>query len=109
MARAIFACRNCGGTSGEARARFEHLLSNMKMNRRQFLKTTAAAASVYPFLGACEQPIRWEKPAYVKAKSSRVAILAADRYPNRPPCAIFRAIRLFQRDPTGKGVLLRPN
>ena len=81
----------------------------MKMNRRQFLKTTAAAASVYPFLGACEQPIRWEKSAYVKAKSSRVAILAADSYANGLRDTIIRGIKLFQIDLTGKRVLLKPN
>jgi uncharacterized protein (DUF362 family) len=81
----------------------------MKMNRRQFLKTTAAAASVYPFLGACEQPIRWEKSAYVKAKSSRVAILAADSYANGLRDTIIRGIKLFQMDLTGKRVLLKPN
>ena len=81
----------------------------MEMNRRQFLKTTAAAASVYPFLGACEQPIRWEKSAYVKAKSSRVAILAADSYANGLRDTILRGIKLFQMDLTGKRVLLKPN
>jgi uncharacterized protein (DUF362 family) len=79
------------------------------MNRRQFLKTTAAAASVYPFLGACEQPIRWEKSAYIKAKNSRVAILAADSYAKGLRDTILRGIKLFQLDITGKRVLLKPN
>ncbi len=64
---------------------------------------------MYPFLGACEQPIRWEKSAYIKAKSSRVAILAADSYANGLRDTILRGIKLFQMDLTGKRVLLKPN
>ena len=78
------------------------------MNRREFLKASAAA-SVYPFLGACEESIRWEKSAYIKPKSSRVAIMAAESYANGLRDTIIRGIRLFRLDLTGKRVVLKPN
>lgn len=78
------------------------------MNRREFLKVSAAA-SVYPFLGACEQQIRWDKAAYIKTKSSRVAILAAESYGKGLRDTIVRGIQLFRLDLTGKRVLLKPN
>ena len=78
------------------------------MNRREFLKASAAA-SVYPFLGGCEQNVRWEKSAFIKAKASRVAILAAEQYGNGLRDTVIRGIRLFRLDLAGKRVLLKPN
>src|SRR6266404_9315854 len=78
------------------------------MNRREFLKASAAAC-VYPLLGGCEQTDRWEKAAYIKAKASRVAILAAERYGNGLRETLIRGIRLFRLDLAGKRVVLKPN
>jgi uncharacterized protein (DUF362 family) len=78
------------------------------MNRREFLKASVAV-SVYPFLGGCEETDRWEKAAYIKAKTSRVAILAAERYDNRLRDTLIRGIRLFRLDLAGKRVVLKPN
>jgi uncharacterized protein (DUF362 family) len=78
------------------------------MNRREFLKASAAA-SVYSLLGACGEPLRWEKTAYVKPKSSRVAILAAEKYDNTLRDTVMRGIKLFRFDLAGKRVVLKPN
>jgi uncharacterized protein (DUF362 family) len=78
------------------------------MNRREFLKASAAA-SAYPLLSGCEQSTRWEKSAYVKAKASRVAILAAESYRGALRDTIVRGIKLFRLELTGKRVLLKPN
>lgn len=80
----------------------------MKMNRRQFLKTSAAA-SLYPLLGSCGDSVRWEKSAYIKPKSSQVAILAAEKYGNGLRDTILRGLKLFRMDVAGKRVLLKPN
>jgi uncharacterized protein (DUF362 family) len=79
------------------------------MNRRQFVKTSAIA-SVYPLVGACNSEIRWQKSAYAKPKSSRVAVLAATSYAtNGLKQTIIRGIQLFRLEITGKRVLLKPN
>jgi uncharacterized protein (DUF362 family) len=78
------------------------------MNRRQFLKA-AAGASLYPFLPACDQQIRWEKEAFVKAKYSRVAILPAAQYGGALHDTVRRGIDLFRLDVKGKRILLKPN
>jgi len=78
------------------------------MNRREFLKRSAIA-SLYPFVGACNQEPRWEKAAYVKAKSSRVAVLHAASYGNELRDTILRGIKLFGLKILGRRVLLKPN
>jgi uncharacterized protein (DUF362 family) len=78
------------------------------MNRRQFLKASAGA-SLYPFLPACDQQVRWEKEAFIKAKHSRVAILAAGQYGGSLHDTVRRGIDLFRSDVKGKRILLKPN
>ena len=78
------------------------------MNRREFIKTSAVA-SLYPFLGACDDGVRWEQSAYVKPKSSRVAVMAASSYGKGLRDTILRGIKLFGLDVTDKRVLLKPN
>ena len=78
------------------------------MNRREFLKTSAAA-SLYPLLGSCGDSVRWEKSAYIKPKKSQVAILAADKYGNALRDTITHGLKLFRTDVAGKRVLLKPN
>ncbi len=78
------------------------------MNRRQFLQTSAAA-SLAPLLGSCGDGVRWEKSAYIKAKKSRVAILAAERYDSALRDTILRGLKLFRLEVAGKRVLLKPN
>ncbi|HEX2929137.1 MAG TPA: DUF362 domain-containing protein [Candidatus Binatia bacterium] len=78
------------------------------MNRRQFLKTTGAAAAL-PLLGACDQSVKWEKAAYIKPPRSRVAILAAAQYRSSLRDTIVRGVRLFQLELSGKRVVLKPN
>src|SRR5689334_625289 len=78
------------------------------MNRREFLKTSAAA-SLYPLLGGCGDSVRWEKSAYIKPKKSQVAILAAEKYGNALRDTISRGLKLFRLEVAGKRVLLKPN
>ncbi|HEY2920780.1 MAG TPA: DUF362 domain-containing protein [Candidatus Binatia bacterium] len=78
------------------------------MNRREFIKASAGA-SLYPFLTACEQRVRWEKDAYIKTKRSQVAILAAEQYGSSLRDTIRRGIDLFRLELHGKRVLLKPN
>lgn len=78
------------------------------MNRRQFLKASAGA-SLYPFLPGCDQQVRWEKEAFLKAKNSRVAILAAEQYGGSLQDTVRRGIDLFRLDVKGKRILLKPN
>ena len=67
-------------------------------------------ASLYPFIGACNQELRWEKSAYIKPKSSRVAVLAVANYAaNVLKQTIIRGIKLFGLETTGKRILLKPN
>lgn len=78
------------------------------MNRRNFLKISAAA-SLYPLVGSCDRSPQWDREAYSKAKSSRVAIIAAESYEKPLRDAILRGVRLFRLDVRGKTVLLKPN
>src|ERR687891_185304 len=78
------------------------------MNRGKFIKAPAGA-SLYPFLTACEQQVRWEKDAFIKTKRSQVAILAAEQYGNSLRDTIRRGIEMFRLELTGKRVLLKPN
>jgi uncharacterized protein (DUF362 family) len=82
--------------------------SDCIMDRRDFLKMTAAA-SLTPLLGACETGPRWQKDAYVKAKRSRVAILAAESYGKALRDTILQGIRLCGLEVRGKRVVLKPN
>ena len=78
------------------------------MNRRGFLQTSAIA-SLYPLLGACNEELRWQKSAYIKQKSSRVAVLAAASYGNGLRETIIRGIKLFGLEISGKRIVIKPN
>jgi len=78
------------------------------MNRREFLKATAAA-SLFPLLDSCGSSNRWEREAYRKARTSRVAIVAAESYDGPLQDIVLRGLKLFGLDVRGKVILLKPN
>lgn len=78
------------------------------LSRREFLRGSAAAA-VYPLLGSCTEPPRWERDAYRRSANSRVAILGARSYQEPLKDTILRGIKLFQLDLKGKVIVLKPN
>jgi uncharacterized protein (DUF362 family) len=78
------------------------------IDRRQFLKTSAAA-SLAPFLSACEQTPRWRRDAFIRPKDSKVAILAAEHYGKSLRDVIQRGIQLCRLEVQGKRVVLKPN
>jgi uncharacterized protein (DUF362 family) len=79
------------------------------MDRRDFLKVSAAAALSPLFLNGCEQQARWAKGAYIKPKRSQVAILAAESYGRTLRDTILRGIGMFRLDVRDKRILLKPN
>jgi uncharacterized protein (DUF362 family) len=79
------------------------------MNRRKFLKASAAATLSPWLLNACEQQPLWTKEAYIKAKRSQVAILTAENYGKPLRNTIQRGIEMFHLDVRGKRILLKPN
>jgi uncharacterized protein (DUF362 family) len=78
------------------------------VTRRTFLRASTAAA-LYPLFSGCDQSPPWERDAYRKSHSSRVAILGASSYEKSLKDTISRGIKLFQLDLKGKVVLLKPN
>src|SRR5213594_2252925 len=78
------------------------------LSRREFLRGSAAAA-VYPLLGSCTEPPRWERDAYRRSETSRVAILGARSYEEPLKDTILRGIKLFKLDLKGKVIVLKPN
>ena len=78
------------------------------LSRREFLKGSAAAA-VYPLLGSCTEPPRWERDTYRRSANSRVAILEARSYEEPLKDTILRGIKLFQLNLKGKVIVLKPN
>jgi uncharacterized protein (DUF362 family) len=78
------------------------------VNRRQFIKATALA-SVYPFLGGCDQSPRWDGRAYRKSLISRVAIMAAESYQIPLTDTLLKGIKPFGLSVRGKKVVLKPN
>ncbi len=78
------------------------------MNRREFLKTSAAA-SLSPLLNACDTTPRWQREAYIRPKISKVAILAADHYGKSLRDIIQRGIKLCDLSVRNKRVVLKPN
>lgn len=78
------------------------------MNRRDFLKT-AAAATLAATGGACTQSPRWGRDAYRRPASSRVAILPMADYEFPLHEVILAGLRLFDVNVTGKTVVLKPN
>ncbi len=78
------------------------------MNRREFIKVSAAA-SLSSIVGGCGQSIRWERGAYRKPVTSRVAILEARNYSASLENIVRRGIDLFNLDVKGKRIVLKPN
>lgn len=78
------------------------------MRRRDFLKSSALG-SLYPILAGCEQPVRWQRAAFRKKTSSRVAILPASRYDRPLKDILLRGLNLCGLNVKGKKILLKPN
>ena len=78
------------------------------MNRRQFIKVSAAAG-LYPLYSGCRPSIHWERDAYRRPETSRVAILQAQAYGLPLKEIILKGLRLFRLDVKGKTVVLKPN
>jgi uncharacterized protein (DUF362 family) len=77
------------------------------MNRREFLKVSAAA-SLSSLVG-CRPSNRWDRDAYRKPAISRIAILEARSYQASLENIIRRGIQLFKLDLKGKRIVLKPN
>ena len=60
-------------------------------------------------MGGCSSTVRWERAAYRRQSSSRVAILEARSYQASLKDTIRRGINLFKLDVKGKRILLKPN
>ena len=78
------------------------------MDRRQFLKASAAVGLSSAFSG-CQSQAQWERDAYRRPAISRVAILPARSYDFRLKEIILRGLRLFPLNIKGKNVVLKPN
>jgi uncharacterized protein (DUF362 family) len=78
------------------------------LNRRRFIRAAGTAALV-PFWSACDSRNRWEREAYRKAPSSRVAILQAKDYERGLVEMMMKGIALFRLNLRGKSVILKPN
>ena len=78
------------------------------MNRRKFIKASVAG-TLYPLYAGCGQPMHWERDAYRRPATSRVAIMQARAYDLPLKEIILRGIRLFRLDVKGKTVVLKPN
>ena len=78
------------------------------MNRREFIKVSAIA-SLSSLVGGCRPSVRWDRDAYRKPATSRVAILEAKSYQAPLEEIIRRGIHLFKLDLQGKRIVLKPN
>jgi uncharacterized protein (DUF362 family) len=78
------------------------------MNRRDFVKVSAVA-SLSSLVGGCRSTVRWDRDAYRKTATSRVAILEAKSYHASLEDIIRRGIHLFKLDLKGKRIVLKPN
>jgi len=78
------------------------------MNRREFIKVSAVA-SLSSLVGGCRLSVRWDRDAYRKPATSRVAILEAKSYQAPLEEIIRRGIHLFKLDLKGKRIVLKPN
>src|SRR2546430_1776581 len=78
------------------------------MNRREFIKVSAIA-SLSSLVGGCRPSVRWDRDAYRKPATSRVAILEAKSYQAPLEEIIRRGIHLFKLDLKGKRIVLKPN
>jgi uncharacterized protein (DUF362 family) len=78
------------------------------MRRRDFLKYTTLG-SIGTALGGCQSAGRWQREAFRKKTSSRVAILAAKAYDQPLKDVILRGIKLCGLQVAGKRIVLKPN
>jgi len=78
------------------------------MNRREFIKVSAVA-SLSSLVGGCRPSVRWDRDAYRKTATSRVAILEARSYQTSLKDIISRGIHLLKLDVKGKRIVLKPN
>ncbi len=78
------------------------------MNRREFIKASAVA-SLSSLVGGCRPSVRWDRDAYRRTATSRVAILEAKSYQASLEDIIRRGIHLFKLDLKGKRIVLKPN
>jgi len=78
------------------------------MRRRDFLKYTALG-SIGTTLVGCQSSGRWQREAFRKKASSRVAILQAKAYDQPLKDVILRGIKLCALQVTGKRIVLKPN
>jgi uncharacterized protein (DUF362 family) len=78
------------------------------INRRQFIQASSAA-SFAGFVSTCGSSRLWDREAYRKPPSSRVAILQAKNYADSLTETIISGIRLFRLDLAGKTIILKPN
>ena len=78
------------------------------INRREFIKVSIAA-SLFSVLGACRASVRWERDAYRKQATSRVAILEAKSYQTPLKDIINRGVHLLKLDVKSKRIVLKPN
>ena len=78
------------------------------MNRREFIKVSAVT-SLSSLVGGCRPSVRWDRDAYRKPATSRVAILEARSYQTSLEDIIRHGIHLFKLDLKGKRIVLKPN
>jgi uncharacterized protein (DUF362 family) len=78
------------------------------MNRREFIKVSAVA-SLSSLVAGCRLSVRWDRDAYRKPATSRVAILEAKSYQASLEDIISHGIHLFKLDVKGKRIVLKPN
>ena len=78
------------------------------MNRREFIKVSAVA-SLSSLVGGCRPSVRWDRDAYRKPATSRVAILEGSSYQTSLGDVIRHGLHLFKLDLKGKRIVLKPN
>src|SRR4029434_9779800 len=78
------------------------------MTRREFIKVSAVA-SLSALGGGCLPSVRWDRDAYRKPATSRVAILEARSYQASLDDIIRHGIHLFKLDLKEKRIVVKPN
>lgn len=78
------------------------------LNRREFIKVSALA-SLSALADGCRPSVRWDRDAYRRKATSRVAILGAESYQVPLEEIIRRGINLFKLDLKNKRIVLKPN
>ena len=78
------------------------------INRREFIKVSAVA-SLSSLASGCRPSVSWDRDAYRKPVTSRVAILEARSYQASLEDVIRRGIQSFKLDLKGKRIVLKPN